>query len=122
MCFRSPTLAFAPRLVERVEAIAGELGFSVRRLPSGAGHDAQVMAAVCPACMIFVPSVGGISHNVEEYTEAADQAVAIDWRLAHIGCPPSTTRSCPVICRPPSPLRKTTIAAMSSGVETRCSA
>jgi len=78
MCFRSPTLAFAPRLVERVEAIAGELGFSVRRLPSGAGHDAQIMAAVCPACMIFVPSVGGISHNVEEYTAPSDLVAGAD--------------------------------------------
>jgi len=69
---RFAPVAFAPNLVERVEAIAHELGFPVRRLPSGAGHDAQIMAAVCPACMIFVPSVGGISHNVEEYTAPAD--------------------------------------------------
>ena len=75
---RFPPVAFAPRLVERVEAIAGELGFSVRRLPSGAGHDAQVMAAVCPACMIFVPSVGGISHNVEEYTAPSDLVAGAD--------------------------------------------
>ena len=35
----------------------------------GAGHDAQMMARLCPATMIFVPSVGGLSHNVREYTE-----------------------------------------------------
>ena len=75
---RFAPVAFAPNLVERVEEIAGELGFPVRRLPSGAGHDAQIMAAVCPACMIFVPSVGGISHNVEEYTAPSDLVAGAD--------------------------------------------
>ena len=37
-------------------------------MPSGAGHDAQSFAPNCPTGMIFVPSIGGISHNVEEYT------------------------------------------------------
>jgi len=41
-------------------------------MPSGAGHDAQMLARVCPTAMIFVPSVGGISHNVKEYTRDAD--------------------------------------------------
>src|SRR5271165_2148915 len=58
----------------RVEAIAGGLGLPVKRLPSGAGHDARMLAAVCPACMIFVPSVNGISHNVLEYTAPDDLA------------------------------------------------
>jgi beta-ureidopropionase / N-carbamoyl-L-amino-acid hydrolase len=59
-------------VVDLVEATALRLGHSVRRLPSGAGHDAQMLARVCPAGMIFVPSVGGISHNVEEFTELPD--------------------------------------------------
>jgi N-carbamoyl-L-amino-acid hydrolase len=75
---RFAPVAFAPHLVERVEAIAAAFGFPVRRLPSGAGHDAQIMAAVCPSCMIFVPSVGGISHNVEEYTAPADLVAGAD--------------------------------------------
>ena len=75
---RFEPVAFAPKLVTRVEAIAKEFGLPVKRLPSGAGHDAQIMAAVCPACMIFVPSVGGISHNVEEYTAPADLAAGAD--------------------------------------------
>jgi N-carbamoyl-L-amino-acid hydrolase len=58
--------------VSRVEAIARGLGHPVRRLPSGAGHDAQILAAICPACMIFVPSVRGVSHNVEEFTSPSD--------------------------------------------------
>jgi N-carbamoyl-L-amino-acid hydrolase len=71
---RFEPVAFAPQLVARVEAIAKELRLPVRRLPSGAGHDAQILAAICPACMIFVPSARGISHNVEEYTSPADVA------------------------------------------------
>ena len=75
---RFDPVAFAKPLVQRVEAIARELDLSVKRLPSGAGHDAQMLAAVCPACMIFVPSVGGVSHNVEEYTVPAHCAAGAD--------------------------------------------
>jgi N-carbamoyl-L-amino-acid hydrolase len=71
---RFEPVAFTPALVARVEAIARARGHSVRRLPSGAGHDAQMLAAVCPACMIFVPSRRGISHNVEEFTAPEDLA------------------------------------------------
>jgi len=67
-------VAFAPELVARVEAIAKELSLPVRRLPSGAGHDAQILASICPACKIFVPSARGVSHNVEEFTSPADIA------------------------------------------------
>ncbi len=66
---RFEPIAFAPEMVSLVEATARELGFPCRRLPSGAGHDAQMMARVCPASMIFVPSVDGLSHNVREYTK-----------------------------------------------------
>ncbi|GEJ58906.1 Zn-dependent hydrolase [Anaeromyxobacter diazotrophicus] len=75
---RFKPVAFAPALVARVEAIAKELRLSVKRLPSGAGHDAQILAAVCPACMIFVPSVKGVSHNVEEFTKPADLAAGAE--------------------------------------------
>jgi N-carbamoyl-L-amino-acid hydrolase len=44
------------------------------RLPSGAGHDAQQIAALCPMGMIFVPSVGGISHSPKELTSWEDCA------------------------------------------------
>ena len=59
-------------MVELVESVAREQGRSVRRLPSGAGHDAQMLARVCPAAMVFVPSVGGVSHNPAELTTPAD--------------------------------------------------
>jgi N-carbamoyl-L-amino-acid hydrolase len=71
---RFEPVGFAPDLIARVEAIAREFELPVRRLPSGAGHDAQILAAVCPACMIFVPSVNGISHNITEYTKPDDLA------------------------------------------------
>ena len=51
---------------------AKELGLSTRSLPSGAGHDAQSMALLGPMGMIFVPSVGGISHSPKEFTKPAD--------------------------------------------------
>jgi len=53
-----------------VSRIAGALGHSVRDMTSGAGHDAQMLSRICPAAMIFVPSIGGISHNPAEDTAA----------------------------------------------------
>jgi beta-ureidopropionase / N-carbamoyl-L-amino-acid hydrolase len=69
---RFEPVAFDPAVVDLVEATARRLGHSVRRLPSGAGHDAQMLARVCPAGMIFVPSAAGISHNVKEFTALPD--------------------------------------------------
>ena len=63
---------FDQRVVEMVERSAATQGFTSRRLPSGAGHDAQMLARVCPTAMVFVPSVNGISHNVAEFTEPDD--------------------------------------------------
>ena len=65
---RFDPVAFPSEMVSLVEATAQDLGFPCRRLPSGAGHDAQMMARLCPASMIFVPSAGGLSHNVREHT------------------------------------------------------
>jgi hydantoinase/carbamoylase family amidase len=56
----------APELVASIAQEARRLGFSVQRMTSGAGHDAQCLAGVCPAAMIFVPSIGGISHSPRE--------------------------------------------------------
>ncbi|MEI8287651.1 MAG: hydantoinase/carbamoylase family amidase, partial [Actinomycetes bacterium] len=55
-----------------IEDIAQSHGHSVQRMPSGAGHDAQMLARVCPTSMIFVPSEKGISHNPAEYTSQED--------------------------------------------------
>jgi len=69
---RFEPVIFEAALVDRVEHHAQALGLSTRRMPSGAGHDAQMMQRLCPTAMIFVPSVAGLSHNVKEHTEAAD--------------------------------------------------
>ncbi len=69
---RFEPVAFDPVVVSLVEETARVLGHAVRRMPSGAGHDAQMLARICPAGMIFVPSVGGISHNVKEFTALPD--------------------------------------------------
>ncbi|BCO26638.1 N-carbamoyl-L-amino-acid hydrolase [Rhodoferax lithotrophicus] len=63
---------FDPEVVNLVEQQTQALGCSYQRMPSGAGHDAQMLARVCPSAMIFVPSVGGLSHNVREHTAPAD--------------------------------------------------
>jgi N-carbamoyl-L-amino-acid hydrolase len=78
---RFEPVPFDPAVVARVEAVAERLGHRIKRMPSGAGHDAQMLARVCPAAMIFVPSVGGISHNVREFTEDADIAAGADTLL-----------------------------------------
>jgi len=48
------------------------LGLRHTTLPSGAGHDAQCLAAVCPTGMVFVPSAGGFSHSAREFTRWQD--------------------------------------------------
>ncbi|WP_039029462.1 Zn-dependent hydrolase [Leclercia adecarboxylata] len=63
---------FADEIVNAVEEEAKRQSLSFRRLPSGAGHDAQFMASVCPAGMIFVPCVDGVSHNVNEHSDPKD--------------------------------------------------
>ncbi len=65
---RFQPVTFAQELVDGVTKAAESLGLSVQQMTSGAGHDAQMFARVCPTAMIFVPSEGGLSHNPAEYT------------------------------------------------------
>ncbi|MBU3166685.1 Zn-dependent hydrolase [Acinetobacter baumannii] len=60
---------FDEKIVQLIESSAKKLGFSYRRMTSGAGHDAQMIARIAPTAMIFVPSKGGVSHNPREFTE-----------------------------------------------------
>jgi N-carbamoyl-L-amino-acid hydrolase len=69
---RFAPVEFDPAVIDLVERTAARLGHSVRRMPSGAGHDAQMLARVCPTAMIFTPSVRGISHNPAEFTALDD--------------------------------------------------
>jgi allantoate deiminase len=62
--------ACAPRLISQMERAVASQGFSVRRLPSGAGHDGMALGAITDICMLFVRCKGGISHNpLESITE-----------------------------------------------------
>jgi len=63
-----------PRVRDVIEAAAQDLGLSTKRMPSGAGHDAQDMAQLGPTGMIFIPSVDGISHSPKEYSRPEDIA------------------------------------------------
>jgi N-carbamoyl-L-amino-acid hydrolase len=67
-----------------IERSAGQLGLASQRLPSGAGHDAQMMAQLSPMGMIFVPSVRGISHSPLELTRWDDCARGADVLLATV--------------------------------------
>ncbi len=81
----------AGQIVELIEETCRKKGISCRRTVSGAGHDAQLMALVCPTGMIFVPSVGGVSHSPEEKTEWQDLAAGAQvllevlWKLSQGG-------------------------------------
>ncbi|HEX7865153.1 MAG TPA: M20 family metallo-hydrolase [Variovorax sp.] len=90
---RFEPVVFDAGLVRRIEASARTRGLPGRRMTSGAGHDAQMMARICPAAMIFVPSERGISHNPREHTAPADLAngasVLLDVMLALADEPPA---------------------------------
>ena len=73
----APALSDA-RLMEAIDASRDALGLTGKRLPSGAGHDAQELAHIAAMAMIFVPSVGGISHSPKEFTDGADIAAGVD--------------------------------------------
>jgi N-carbamoyl-L-amino-acid hydrolase len=60
---------FDPAVIDRIESVAQSAGLRFHRMPSGAGHDAQMLARICPAGMIFIPSHKGLSHNPAEHTE-----------------------------------------------------
>jgi N-carbamoyl-L-amino-acid hydrolase len=70
--WRVPPTPFDPGVVDTVEQAARAVGASHRRMLSGAGHDAQYMAAIAPTGMIFVPSREGRSHCEEEFTAMED--------------------------------------------------
>ena len=69
--WRKPPTIFNAKLVDAVESAAKTLGYSHRRITSGAGHDACNLANVMPAAMVFVPCKDGVSHNeLEDATQA----------------------------------------------------
>jgi allantoate deiminase len=66
-----------PGLAKLALESARARGLSCRTMASGAGHDAQMLQAVCPAALLFVPSRGGVSHSPEEFTESEQLADGI---------------------------------------------
>ena len=66
------------RMMDWIDQTAASLKLPSQRMPSGAGHDAQEVAHIAPMAMIFVPSVGGISHSPREFTKADDVANGVD--------------------------------------------
>ena len=79
----APAVA-TPEVQHAIEQAAARLKLGSARLPSGAGHDAQMMALLGPMGMIFVPSVGGISHSPKELTRWDDCARGADVLLQTI--------------------------------------
>src|SRR5262249_43633904 len=69
-------IRMSPAIQSAIEAAASALGLAVKRMPSGAGHDAQILAGVTAAGMLFVPSQGGRSHRPDEWS---------DWRAMERG-------------------------------------
>ena len=66
------------RVLNWIEGSTTALGLSMQRMPSGAGHDAQEIARIAPMGMIFIPSVGGVSHSPKEFSKAEDIAHGAD--------------------------------------------
>jgi N-carbamoyl-L-amino-acid hydrolase len=85
--WNSPAVKFAPELISCVREGVAQAGFTSRDMASGAGHDAAYIARVAPTTMIFVPCLGGISHNEAESTTqeecAAGAQVLLNAVLAH---------------------------------------
>ena len=67
----NPALA-NPQVMDWIESSATALSLTRQRMPSGAGHDAQEVSHIAPMGMIFVPSIGGISHSPKEFSKADD--------------------------------------------------
>lgn len=76
--FSAQAAPCTPALQNRLEAAGRALGYPMMRLPSGAGHDAMIMASLCPVAMLFVRCLGGISHNPAESITPADAGQVVD--------------------------------------------
>jgi allantoate deiminase len=73
----APAIACSPDMMDMFEASVAKAGIRPYRLPSGAGHDGQALAALCPVAMLFVRCRGGISHNPAELIARDDADIAV---------------------------------------------
>jgi len=65
-------------IIYDIEVLCEENGISYLKMPSGAGHDAMNMASICPTCLLFVPSINGLSHHPDEETSIEDIGVGVE--------------------------------------------
>jgi N-carbamoyl-L-amino-acid hydrolase len=82
---QTPPVAMDPRLCERIQTAADTVGASYMCMPSGAGHDAMLFAERLPTGMLFVPSIGGRSHDIVEDTDEADIALGLEVLATVVG-------------------------------------
>ena len=75
---RFSPVEFDTVIIDMIEKAAATSDYTYCRLPSGAGHDAQMFAPNCPTGMIFIPSTQGISHNINEFSSEQDIAAGMD--------------------------------------------
>ena len=75
---RFSPVEFDTVIIDMIEKAAATSDYTYCRLPSGAGHDAQMFAPNCPTGMIFIPSTQGISHNENEFSSEQDIAAGMD--------------------------------------------
>ena len=75
---RFEPVIFDEQVIDIIDNVCASFDVPAHRLPSGAGHDAQMFARVCPTAMIFVPSIKGISHNPAELTDDVDLTLGAD--------------------------------------------
>lgn len=69
---RIPPVTLDPALAALLIEEARDLGMRALSMPSGAGHDAQTMQAICPSALVFIPSRNGVSHSPEEWSDWND--------------------------------------------------
>ena len=81
------------QLVDRIHNASVECGASSHRMPSGAGHDAMIIGRYIPAGMLFIPSIGGLSHDTEEDSHEEDIRIgaqvfarAVSNHINHLDC------------------------------------
>lgn len=85
---RAEPVFFSSEIATAIRDAASKRTSRILNMISGASHDAQMIARICPTAMIFVPSVGGISHNPAEFTHSEDLATGaqvladVIWKLA----------------------------------------
>jgi acetylornithine deacetylase/succinyl-diaminopimelate desuccinylase-like protein len=77
----TPAIPMDAAVVEALSAAASAAGAPYRQMPSGAGHDTQVIAPRVPSAMLFVPCKDGVSHDPSEEADPADGALAAEVML-----------------------------------------